>query len=152
MGHWVKIAASLITFLFVNLCCAEPTPPTSQPASDETNEFQDDTPELNTQYAQLQIVDKVTGRFKLINALVNKVVTYQRLKIKASVCRKSAPFDPPESKSFLTVWEQPKDGAKRMLFSGWMVASSPALSTLAHPRYSLWLVKCTHEIEVNEKK
>lgn len=27
-------------------------------------------------------------------------------------------------------------------FEGWMVASSPALSALEHPRYDVWVLKC----------
>lgn len=27
-------------------------------------------------------------------------------------------------------------------FQGWMVASSPALSALEHPRYDVWVLKC----------
>lgn len=28
------------------------------------------------------------------------------------------------------------------LFSGWMVASSPALNALDHPRYDVWVMRC----------
>jgi len=27
-------------------------------------------------------------------------------------------------------------------FDGWMIASSPALSALEHPRYDVWVLKC----------
>lgn len=29
------------------------------------------------------------------------------------------------------------------LFSGWMLASSPALNALDHPRYDVWVLRCT---------
>lgn len=32
--------------------------------------------------------------------------------------------------------------ADAMLFSGWMIASSPALSALDHRRYDLWVLNC----------
>jgi hypothetical protein len=118
----------------------------SNTSSDESSEFQEEDTLLNTQYAQLQWVDKVTGRFKLIDAKIGKTTPCGRLKIKVDVCRKSAPFAPPESKSFMTIWEHPKNGHKKKLFSGWMFASSPAVSTLLnHPRYNVWLVKCSDE-------
>lgn len=121
-------------------------------AGDDTKESQDDGPNLNTTYAQLQWVDKVTGRFKLIQAKVGKTISYQTLKIKVNVCRHSAPFEAPESKSFMTIWEYPIDGLPKKLFSGWMFASSPVLSTLEnHPRYNVWLIKCTNE-PMNPKK
>ncbi|MEM9844707.1 MAG: DUF2155 domain-containing protein [Pseudomonadota bacterium] len=28
-------------------------------------------------------------------------------------------------------------------FSGWMIASSPALNALEHPRYDVWVLRCT---------
>ncbi|MCW8843320.1 MAG: DUF2155 domain-containing protein, partial [Rhodobacteraceae bacterium] len=28
------------------------------------------------------------------------------------------------------------------LFQGWMIASSPALSALDHPRYDVWVLRC----------
>ncbi len=31
---------------------------------------------------------------------------------------------------------------KSPAFDGWMVASSPALSALEHPRYDVWVIKC----------
>ena len=124
---------------------AQPThPPTS--SSDESNESKDEGLSLNANYALLQLVDKVTGRFKLIYAPVGKTISWGQLKIKVSVCRKSEPFEPPESKSFMTIWEYPKETLPRKLFSGWMLASSPVISTLInHPRYNVWLTKCTNK-------
>ena len=29
------------------------------------------------------------------------------------------------------------------IFSGWMLASSPALNALDHPRYDVWVLRCT---------
>ena len=31
------------------------------------------------------------------------------------------------------------------VFSGWMIASSPALSALDHPRYDVWILRCETE-------
>ena len=33
----------------------------------------------------------------------------------------------------------------RDMFSGWMLASSPALNALEHPRYDVWVVRCITE-------
>jgi len=29
-----------------------------------------------------------------------------------------------------------------MLFAGWMIAASPALNALDHPRYDVWVLRC----------
>ena len=145
---------------FLMLCCSCIAPLNAStpsdhppPSSDESKEFQEEDTSLNTQYAQLQWVDKVTGRFKLIDAKIGKTISCGQLKINVAVCRQSAPFAPPESKSFMTIWEYPKNGLPRKLFSGWMFASSPVLSTLVnHPRYNVWLVKCSNERTKIKKK
>jgi hypothetical protein len=31
------------------------------------------------------------------------------------------------------------------VFSGWMIASSPALNAMDHPRYDVWLLRCQTE-------
>ncbi len=37
------------------------------------------------------------------------------------------------------------DPAKEeVLFQGWMVASSPALSAMEHPRYDIWVLRCAN--------
>ncbi len=34
-------------------------------------------------------------------------------------------------------------GDENRLFAGWMIASAPALSALEHPRYDIWVIRCT---------
>ena len=34
-------------------------------------------------------------------------------------------------------------GVAQPVFNGWMVASSPALNPLDHPRYDVWVLRCT---------
>jgi len=34
-------------------------------------------------------------------------------------------------------------GKAGTLFSGWMIASAPALSALEHSRYDVWVIRCT---------
>lgn len=42
--------------------------------------------------------------------------------------------------AFLTIREA---GVARPVFSGWMIASSPALNPLDHARYDVWVLRCT---------
>ena len=44
--------------------------------------------------------------------------------------------------AFLTIREA---GVAQPVFEGWMVASSPALFPLDHPRYDVWVLRCTTE-------
>ena len=34
------------------------------------------------------------------------------------------------------------DPGQTVLFDGWMIASSPALSAMDHPRYDIWVLSC----------
>jgi hypothetical protein len=38
---------------------------------------------------------------------------------------------------------------ERIIFDGWMIASSPALSALEHPRYDVWVLKCLPYLKGN---
>lgn len=131
---------------------AAPKTDASAPLAEEVDET-DDTKAIDADTAHLQVVDKITGRFSEITAKVGETTLYQSLKISVSTCKLAPPFAPPESKVFLSVWEHPKGYLPHKLFSGWMFASSPAVSTLTnHPRYNLWLIKCTKKEKNTEKK
>lgn len=95
------------------------------------------------QIAVLQGLDKVTARISTFEAPVNETVKFGTLEIVARRCQKSDPEDLPESAAFLQVSEAPLESAeKKSVFSGWMFASSPALSALEHPVYDVWVIDC----------
>ncbi len=42
-------------------------------------------------------------------------------------------------------WSTTGDGTvENTAFSGWMIASSPALNALDNPRYDVWLLRCNN--------
>lgn len=92
--------------------------------------------------AQLQGLDKVTARISTIEDEVGETVRFGTLEIAVRACRKRPPEEPPESAAFLEIRERKADEEPKLLFSGWMFASSPALSALEHPVYDLWVVDC----------
>ena len=101
---------------------------------------------------KLQALDKSTARTTTFEVNVGTTLEYGSLFIKAQSCRKSGPLDQPESASFLQVWEVPIDATKsEWVFSGWMFASSPALSAMDHPVYDVWVLDCLGQTEQNEE-
>ncbi|SNS37743.1 DUF2155 domain-containing protein [Antarctobacter heliothermus] len=42
--------------------------------------------------------------------------------------------------AFLTIREA---GIAKPVFSGWMIASSPALNAMDHARFDVWILRCT---------
>lgn len=92
---------------------------------------------------KLLALDKSTARTKTIEIKIGDTVQYGSLFIKAQACREANPLDKPESASFLQIWEVPINSEKsEWIFSGWMFASSPALSAMDHPVYDVWVVEC----------
>lgn len=92
--------------------------------------------------AVLQGLDKVTARISTIDAPLDQVSHFGTLEIIPHACFKTPPEEPPESAAFLEIWEAKPGEPKRKLFTGWMFASSPALSALEHPVYDVWVLDC----------
>ena len=89
--------------------------------------------------AVLRWLDKTTGETADIELSRGQTAQSGRLTILMDECR--YPVDNPASNAFahLTITESGRDG---VVFSGWMVAASPALSALEHPRYDVWVLRC----------
>lgn len=102
--------------------------------------------------AVLQGLDKVTARIFTFDAPLDRPVRFGRLQIVARACNKTPPEEPPESAAFLEITELPPDGEPRRLFTGWMFASSPALSALEHPVYDIWVVDCMNDASSSSPK
>lgn len=99
---------------------------------------------------KLQSLDKATARTMTFEARVGATVKFGSLFIKVQTCQKSSPIDQPESAAFLQVWEINEEKKSEWVFSGWMFASSPALSPMDHPIYDVWLIDCLED--ENQKK
>ena len=96
--------------------------------------------------AILQGLDKITARISKIEAPVDKPVQFGTLTIVARDCKKRPPEEPPESAAFLEIDEKRQgDAEPRRVFSGWMFASSPALSAMEHPVYDITVLDCVEK-------
>ena len=89
--------------------------------------------------ASLRFLDKLTSETGDVTLGLGQVAQFGRLMVRLDECR--YPTDNPESDSeaHLTVVEA---ATQLPLFQGWMLASSPALSALDHPRYDVWVLSC----------
>ena len=108
---------------------------------------QDDTiveGEKPPRIGSFSLLHKVTAKVQAIELPVGQEVTIGELTLLMHDCVSAPPEEPPETRSFLQVSEF-KHGADRLLFSGWMFASSPAIHALEHPVYDLWPVACKTE-------
>ncbi|WP_259782884.1 DUF2155 domain-containing protein [Aestuariispira ectoiniformans] len=94
--------------------------------------------------AVLQGLDKVTARTQTFDVPLNQTVKFGSLDITLRHCDRTPPEEPPESAAFLEIVEKREGADPKQLFSGWMFASSPALSALQHPVYDVWVLECVN--------
>lgn len=92
--------------------------------------------------AILRGLDKVDGSLTDIELITGQSRDYGRLNITLGECR--YPVGNPSGNAFaeLTIREQ---GADAPVFSGWMIAATPALNALDHARYDVWVLRCKTE-------
>jgi hypothetical protein len=100
---------------------------------------------IQMQEAVLQGLDKITARISTIKVAVGETVNFGSLQITVQACDKHPPEETPESAAFLQVVEQKPGEQPVTRFSGWMFASSPALSAMEHPVYDLWVLDCENK-------
>ena len=95
--------------------------------------------------AVLQGLDKTTARVSTIKAPLGGVARFGTLRITARACHKKPPTETPESTAFLEIVDMRPDSPSIQVFTGWMFASSPAVSAMEHPVYDVWVIDCTSE-------
>lgn len=92
--------------------------------------------------AVLRTLDKITGRANTIEVPIDQETKFGTLMITVKACYKRPPEETPEKAAFLIIYDEKPDEPPEKSFSGWMFASSPALSALEHPVYDLWVLDC----------
>lgn len=123
----MKQPRSIISrFLFISLLCAA-------------------GPVFAQEGAVLQGLDKVTARVSTFEAPKDTPVRFGTLEVVVRSCTKAPPEEPPESTAFLEIYSVKPNEEPLRIFSGWMFASSPALSALEHPVYDIWVVDCMND-------
>ncbi len=111
---------------------AQETPPADVPAQSEGT----------VEAAVLQGLDKITARISTFDAPIGQPVQFGSLEIVARTCHKTRPEEPPERAAFLEVTDVRPDSPAQRIFTGWMFASSPALSAMEHAVYDVWVIDC----------
>jgi hypothetical protein len=106
-----------------------------------------EAPALEGGGALLQGLDKVTARISEFSADIDVPVSFGTLEITVRACHKKPPEEPPESAAFLEIREKRRGEAAVLVFSGWMFASTPGLSSLEHPVYDVWVLDCAMAAE-----
>ena len=96
--------------------------------------------------ARLQTLDKITARIDALDLELNMPVRFGTLEITLYHCAYKPPEEPPEHAAFLKIRDIGyTDAEPKTVFSGWMFASSPAVSGLEHAVYDVSVTACTSE-------
>jgi len=90
----------------------------------------------------LRGLDKITGRAIDVAAPIGLPVRFGSLTITARYCYTVPPEEPPETEAFIQIDDGKPNEQPKRVFSGWMFASTPALSALEHPVYDVWVITC----------
>lgn len=110
------------------------------PAAAEQSEITSD--QENIPVVVLAALDKITTQLSTIEIRRDETIRFGTLDITLRYCRRNPPEDTPESSAFLEIVDIGHNNQSKNVFSGWMFASSPALSPLEHPVYDVWVKDC----------
>ena len=89
--------------------------------------------------AVLRGLDKVTGDLTDLELKNGQTQTFGRLTVTLEECRFPVGNPSGDAYAYLVIRA---DDDSRPIFAGWMIASSPALNALDHPRYDVWVLRC----------
>ena len=93
--------------------------------------------------ARLQALDKITARISTVEAPVGASRFFGTLEVMVNRCAFHPPEEAPENVAFITIHDRGYNGLEpKLIFSGWIFSSSPAVSALEHPVYYITLLAC----------
>ncbi|WP_341776733.1 DUF2155 domain-containing protein [Meridianimarinicoccus aquatilis] len=88
----------------------------------------------------LRALDRLSGYLTDLDVPIGGTVDYaDRLDISVVECRYPADNPTGDAFAYLLIRDTVAD---QQVFEGWMIASSPALNALDHPRYDVWVLRC----------
>ena len=98
--------------------------------------------EVDTNMAELQAMDKITGRVSIIDVPVGGAVSFGTFSVLVRSCKTKTEEEIPENFAFVDVTDKSFNNEEYNIFKGWMLSSSPAVNAVEHPIYDVWLIKC----------
>lgn len=99
---------------------------------------------IDGQEVVLQGLDKITARITTLTTPINESLRFGTLELIVNHCAFHPPEETPENVAFMTILDRGHDPSRepKPVFTGWMFASSPAVSAMEHPVYDIILLTC----------
>ncbi len=90
--------------------------------------------------ATLRGLDKVSGEVLDFELSAGDTANLGRIEVTLTECRYPEDNQAGEAFAWVTVSDPRREAP---IFDGWMSANSPALNAVDHPRYDVWVIRCT---------
>ncbi|ARU01342.1 DUF2155 domain-containing protein [Yoonia vestfoldensis] len=94
--------------------------------------------------AEIRILDKLTGAVTDLALRNGQSDAFGALSVTLNDCR--YPADHVASDGYAALMIHSRNQVTPV-FAGWMLASSPALNALDHPRYDVWVLRCITSLD-----
>ena len=107
---------------------------------------------ISTEQAEFKAMDKITARISKLSIYSGSNSDLGTLIINLKICQTRPPTLSPDSAAYVEIFDTiiKGDEQSRMIFSGWMFSSSPALNALEHPVYDISLISCKNLITTSQ--
>ncbi len=99
---------------------------------------------IEKKYASFKLLNKTTNKVSSKNILVNSKISWETLNIEVLYCGSTPPTEIPEDYVLIDVYDT-VNNINTNIYKGWMISSSPDVTSLENPIYDLWLVDCSND-------
>ena len=98
---------------------------------------------IEKKYASFKLLNKTTNKVSTKDILVNSKISWETLNIEVLYCGSTPPTEIPENYVLIDVYDT-INNENTNIYKGWMISSSPDVTSLENPIYDLWLVDCNN--------
>ncbi len=99
---------------------------------------------IEKKYASFKLLNKTTNKVSTKDILVNSKILWETLNIEVLYCASTPPTEIPEDYVLIDVYDT-INNENTNIYKGWMISSSPDVTSLQNPIYDLWLVDCSND-------
>ena len=98
---------------------------------------------IEKKYASFKLLNKTTNKVSTKDILVSSKISWETLNIEVLYCGSTPPTEIPEDYVLIDVYDT-VNNINTNIYKGWMISSSPDVTSLENPIYDLWLVDCSN--------
>ena len=99
---------------------------------------------IEKKYASFKLLNKTTNKVSTKDILVSSKISWETLNIEVLYCGSTPPTEIPEDYVLIDVYDT-INNEDTNIYKGWMISSSPDVTSLQNPIYDLWLVNCSND-------